>query len=161
GRLTKIKNQGLALRALRRARINSKTDLRLAFFGDGEDREVLASLARELGVSDRVLFCGWEGDRARIFCDLDATCISSLNEGTPVCLIESLAAGVPVISTRVGGVTDVVRQDEDGFLVESENEEALASAFVAISSRARGGVRPERSAEVRATYAVKRLTSDI
>ena len=111
--------------------------------GDGELAEPLQALARELNIENHVLFCGWVLDRAKIFSDLDATCLSSYNEGSPVCLIESLAAEVPVIATRVGGVADVVSPRTDGELVESGNDEAFCAAMLKV---ARGRQRSPKHA---------------
>src|SRR5262249_9198821 len=86
GRLAPIKNNELLLRAFARMLRHEPVDARLALVGDGEMREPLQSLSRELRIEDRVSFCGWVIDRAKIFSDLDVTCLSSYNEGTPVCL---------------------------------------------------------------------------
>jgi glycosyltransferase involved in cell wall biosynthesis len=135
-------------------------DARLAVIGDGELAEPLQALARELHIENHVLFCGWVLDRSRIFSDFDATCLSSHNEGSPVCLIESLAAGVPVIATRVGGVADVVSPRTDGELVEAGNDEAFCAAMLKVAS-GRQRISQARSKEVRNRYSIQRLVSDI
>jgi glycosyltransferase involved in cell wall biosynthesis len=117
-------------------------------------------LARELAIEHLVSFRGWVLDRAKIFSDIDVTCLSSYNEGSPVCLIESLAAGIPVIATEVGGVADLVDRGVDGELVESNNEEAFAAAMARMAY-SRKGISSGRSAEVRARYSISRLTRDI
>jgi glycosyltransferase involved in cell wall biosynthesis len=160
GRLAKIKNIELQLRAFARMQRQAAIDARLVVIGDGELRTPLQSLARDLEVSDRVLFCGWILDRAKIFSDLNVTCLSSFNEGSPVCLIESLAAGIPVVATDVGGVPDVVSSGLDGELVPSCDEEALAAALIRAASRRRR-ISPERSAAVRRQYSTARLIQDI
>jgi glycosyltransferase involved in cell wall biosynthesis len=160
GRLTKIKNIALLIRAFARMLRNYAIDARLVVMGDGELRGPLASLVAELAIADHVLFCGWVLDRAKIFCDLDVTCLSSYNEGSPVCLIESLALGIPVIATRVGGVADVVTDAQDGELVESDNEQAYAAALARIRKRRRRN-SPERSAAIRAHYSISRLVKDV
>jgi glycosyltransferase involved in cell wall biosynthesis len=160
GRLTKIKNVELLLRAFARMSQNSSVDARLVVIGDGELFEALQSLSRQLSIYDRLIFCSWILDRAKIYCDLDVTCLSSYNEGSPVCLIESLAAGVPVISTRVGGVADVVTDGADGELVESDNEEAYAAAMLRAANR-RARISRERRAAVREYYSVSRLVKDV
>jgi glycosyltransferase involved in cell wall biosynthesis len=91
---------------------------------------------------------------------LDATCLSSYNEGSPVCLIESLAAQVPVIATRVGGVADVVSPRTDGELVESGNDEAFCAAMLKVAS-GRQRISQARSKEVRSRYSIQRLVRDI
>jgi glycosyltransferase involved in cell wall biosynthesis len=159
GRLTKIKNASLLLRAFAKMMRHGRMDARLVVIGDGELFQSLKSLVVELGISEYVLFCGWVLDQAKIFSDLDVTCLSSYNEGSPVCLIESLAAGIPVIATRVGGVSDIVTREEDGELVESDNEDAYAAAMTRATGWRRR-ISSERAAEVRAYYSTARLVKD-
>ena len=141
-------------------RNSAPIDARLVIIGDGELADSLRALARQLNVSDRVLFCGWELDRAKIFSDLDVTCLSSLNEGSPVCLIESLAAKVPVIATRVGGVADVVSPRTDGELVEAGGEAAFAAAMLRLAlSKER--ISDARSNDVQNRYSIRRLVRDM
>lgn len=160
GRLAKIKNTSLMLRALARMLRQDAIDARLVVIGDGDQLENLQNLARELALSDRVAFCGWVLDRERIFSDLDVTCLSSQNEGTPVSIIESLAAGVPVVATRVGGVPDVMTDPMDGELVESGNEEALAAALAKVARR-RPVIAAARRAAISQQYSAARMVRNI
>ena len=160
GRLAKIKNPGLVLKAFARMLRLKAIDARLVVIGDGELLGSLQSLARELGIDNRVSFCGWVLDREKIFSDLDVTCLSSFNEGTPVCLIESLAAGVPVVATRVGGVPDVISDGADGELVESGDEQAFAAALTTMACQ-KHRISPERSAAVINHYSTSRLVKSI
>jgi glycosyltransferase involved in cell wall biosynthesis len=75
-------------------------------------------------------------------------------------LIESLAAGIPVVATEVGGVPDVVSSGLDGELVPASDEEAFAAALARAASRRRR-ISPERSAAVRRQYSTARLIQDI
>jgi glycosyltransferase involved in cell wall biosynthesis len=159
GRLTGIKNTALLVRALARMQRERPRDVRLVIFGDGELLTALQALARELLVGHLVFFAGWMLDRAKVFCDLNVTCLASYNEGSPLCLIESIAAGIPVIATRVGGVPDVVTSGIDGELVESENEEEYARAMTRAADRATH-VSPERAAEIRQHYSISSLVKN-
>src|SRR3989338_3562097 len=76
--------------------------------GDGELRQELENYAAESGIKDKVVFLGWRRDLENIYADLDIVCLTSLNEGTPVSLIEAMASGRPVVATDVGGVRDIV-----------------------------------------------------
>lgn len=160
GRLAPIKNTELLLRSFARMMREHRVDARLILIGDGEMRNRLESLARELSISDQVLFAGWVLDRAKIFCDLDVTCLSSHNEGSPLCLIESIAAGVPVVATNVGGVADVTSSELDGELIEPGNEEAYAAALARAAERRRR-VPHQRSAALRDFYSIRRLIGDM
>jgi glycosyltransferase involved in cell wall biosynthesis len=89
---------------------------RFVIVGDGERRAELEACSARLGLGDRTLFLGWRGDLDRIYADLDAVVLTSRNEGSPVALIEAMAAARPVVSTSVGGVPDIVHHEENGLL---------------------------------------------
>jgi len=160
GRLAKIKNVALVLHAFARLRQTVPIDARLVVIGDGEMRAELESLACGLGIEGRVTFCGWLLEHADIFSDLDVTCLSSFNEGLPVCLVESLAAGVPVVATDVGGVRDIVEPATDGELVKSGEVEAFAEAL-GRAAHVRRRLVSARSAAVRAKYSTARMVASI
>jgi glycosyltransferase involved in cell wall biosynthesis len=103
GRLTGIKNHDLFLRVAAR----TPDVARFVAYGDGEDRERLMLRAAELGIADRVVFAGTR-TAEEIYASLDIAALTSLNEGTPLAIIEAMAAGKPVISTAVGGVVDLL-----------------------------------------------------
>ena len=98
--------------------------------GDGERRGPLEAMARDLGVSARVRFLGWRADLDRLYADLDVVVLTSKNEGSPVALIEAMAAGRPVVSTRAGGVEDVVSHDRTGLVVPVGDACAVARAVL-------------------------------
>ena len=96
--------------------------------GDGPERSRLEEQAHLAGVADRVFFLGWRRDLAHIYGDIDTLVVTSLNEGTPVAIIEAMAARRAVVATRVGGVPDVIRDGHNGLLVEPGDPEGLAAA---------------------------------
>jgi len=128
-RLVPIKNHRLFLRA---AKVVAEAMPQAGFLvvGDGELREELEAYARDLGLDGRVLFTGWRRDLPRLYADLDVVALTSINEGTPVSLIEAMAAGVPVVATGVGGVPDVVVDGETGHLVEAGDVKGMAEAII-------------------------------
>jgi glycosyltransferase involved in cell wall biosynthesis len=83
-----------------------------------------------LGMAQHVIFAGWQVDMPAVYADLDLLALTSLNEGTPVTVIEALAAGTPVVATAVGGVPDVITNRETGVLVPSGDVEGVAQAIV-------------------------------
>ena len=91
------------------------------------------------------LFLGYQDDVAPFYAAFDALVLPSANEGTPVSAIEALAAGRPVVATRVGGVPDVVRDGVDGFLVEPGDVDATRRA----PGRARRATPSSRAADGR------------
>ncbi len=129
GRLTAIKNHGLFLEAAARVREALPTAW-FVIVGDGELRPQIEARAAKLGLREAVIFTGWMRELAVIYSDLDALVISSLNEGTPVPVIEALAAGCPVVATAVGGLPDLLYGGRLGTLVEPGSAEALANGIL-------------------------------
>jgi glycosyltransferase involved in cell wall biosynthesis len=108
--------------------------------GDGERRAELEALVRHLNLEDSVRFLGWRHDMLRIYADLDVVALSSRNEGSPVSLIEALAAARPVVSTAVGGVPEVVIDGVTGLTVPASDAGALADGMLSLLiDRSRGG----------------------
>ena len=109
GRLVPIKNHKVFFRS---ARIfldnNSDIDVKFLVIGDGELRDDLMAYCEQQGISDYVRFCGWNRDLPNVYADLDILALTSINEGTPVSLIEAMACSVPVIATDAGGVRDLL-----------------------------------------------------
>ncbi|MGD9629731.1 MAG: glycosyltransferase [Pyrinomonadaceae bacterium] len=119
GRLTEIKNIPLLLES---AKIVLDSEgvpaVRFVIIGDGHLRAALRSTAAELGIQASVNFVGNRDDLDRVYSGLDCVALTSLNEGTPLSLIEAMAAGKPVIATSVGGVVDLLGdavEDLQGF----------------------------------------------
>lgn len=142
GRLTEIKNLSLLLKAARVFNTNCFNGLpRVKFLivGDGHMRAGLEAEASDLGLDGRVVFLGNRTDTEVVYSGLDAVALTSLNEGTPLSLIEAMASGRAVISTAVGGVVDLLgtaREEIDGFAIyergvgtESNSVEGFANGL--------------------------------
>lgn len=138
-------------------------DARFVIVGDGELRGALEAQARERGLSASVLFLGWRADLARLYADLDVVVLTSRNEGSPVALIEAMAAARPVVSTDVGGVSEVVRHGVTGLLAPMDDDEALAGHVLnLVRNPARAAEMGRRGREhVSATYGADRLVRDV
>lgn len=109
GRLVPIKNPGLFLEALRQLhRRLPSGQIEGVVVGDGPLRSELEQQAQGLGMGQVVRFTGWQRDLRAVYEQLDLVCLTSWNEGTPVALIEAMAAGRSVIGTDVGGVRDLL-----------------------------------------------------
>jgi glycosyltransferase involved in cell wall biosynthesis len=162
GRMTGIKRTDDVLLALRKLR-EQGVDAVLCMVGDGPDREHVELEARRLGIVKHTLFLGYQEEVAPYFAAFDAMVLPSANEGTPVTAIEALAAGRPVVATRVGGVPDVIREGVHGFLVEPGDVDALADRLATLA-RDRG-LRERMGAagreRVLPRYAVERLIDDM
>lgn len=162
GRLTEIKQHTLFLEMASRLARQSDWFVFL-IVGDGELRPDLEARAAELGIADRVRFLGWRGDLQTIYGATDVFVLTSRNEGTPVALIEAMAAGVSSVSTDVGGVRDVITGSDVGCLVPFGNPAALADAvglLVGDPSR-RSAVGTAARVSVRERYHGGRLRRDI
>jgi glycosyltransferase involved in cell wall biosynthesis len=162
GRMTGVKRTHDVLRAFRRLR-DRGVDACLCMIGDGPDRPAVERRAHELGLMRDTLFLGYQEEVAPFYAAFDAMILPSINEGTPVSAIEALAAGRPVVATRVGGVPDVVREGEDGFLVEAGDVDALADrlARLAADPELRERLGAAGRARVIPRYSVERLVDDI
>ena len=162
GRMTAVKRTDVVVRVLREL-VERGVDARLLLVGDGPDRDDLERYAHELGVIRRCLFLGYQEDVARWYDAIDALLLPSVNEGTPVSVIESLAARRPAVATRVGGTPDVIRDGVDGFLVDSGDGEALAErlAELARDPQLRTQMGAAGRERVLQRYAVDRLVDDV
>ena len=132
GRMTEVKRTDHVLRTFRQLR-QSGVDACLCLVGDGPDRPALERRAKELGIMRDTLFLGFQKDVGPFYAAFDALLLPSISEGTPVSAIEALAAGRPVVATRVGGVPDVVRDGEDGLLVEPGAIDDLAERLARLA----------------------------
>ncbi|MHB8469822.1 MAG: glycosyltransferase family 4 protein [Gaiellaceae bacterium] len=162
GRMTGVKRTADVLRSIA-GLVERGVDARLCLVGDGPERDGLERLAHELGVAKRCLFLGYQDDVARFYEAIDVLLLPSVNEGTPVSVIEALAAGRPAVATRVGGVPDVVEEGEDGFLVAVGDVGALADRLAELAGdparRARMGEHGRE--RMLGRYAVERLVDDV
>jgi len=129
GRLTSVKNPSLFIEVALRV-VRQCPGTRFVFVGDGELRSTLGRQVDALGLAQHIVFAGWQVDMPTVYADLDMLALTSLNEGTPVTVIEALAAGTPVVASAVGGVPDVVRDQETGVLAPSGDAEAMAEGIV-------------------------------
>jgi glycosyltransferase involved in cell wall biosynthesis len=162
GRMTGVKRTDDVLLAFKQLR-DSGVDACLCLVGDGPDRKQLEQRAHELGVVRDTLFLGYQEDVAPFYAAFDALVLPSGNEGTPVSAIEALAAGRPVVATRVGGVPDVVREGEDGFLVEAGATDELADRLARLARDPALRERMGKAGQSRVVprYAVERLVDDV
>lgn len=109
GRLVPVKNHKMFLESLKAIKESNPTfDVRFIIVGDGELRRELSNQVITHGLKDGVIFTGWQKKLDVIYASLDVVALTSLNEGTPVSLIEAMAAGKAIVSTRVGGVVDLL-----------------------------------------------------
>jgi glycosyltransferase involved in cell wall biosynthesis len=129
GRLTAIKNYEMFIKAAKeiKKRSNDKI-IKFLIVGGGELKNKLTALSSKLGIQKDVIFAGWRKDMDSVYTAMDIVVLTSLNEGTPVSLIEALASAKPVVATDVGGVREVVENGKSGFVVPSNDINAFSEA---------------------------------
>ncbi|MBE9636038.1 glycosyltransferase [Salipiger mangrovisoli] len=133
GRLAAVKGVPVLLRAL--ADLAPRhPELRLRLIGDGPERIALETLAQELGLGERTEFLGYRGQAevAEAVSHADVFVLPSFAEGVPVVLMEAMAAQVPVVTTRIAGVPELVEDGTSGLLVPPGETGALAEALEAL-----------------------------
>jgi L-malate glycosyltransferase len=129
GRFAPIKNHTLLLHAFQKA-LSTSPELRLWMVGDGSERRALERLAVELNISGAVTFWGEQLDVSRFYSAADVFIMSSHSEGLPLSLLQAFSLGLPAIVTDVGGMAEVVRLADAGFVVPPTEQGSMASAIV-------------------------------
>jgi glycosyltransferase involved in cell wall biosynthesis len=131
GRLVPDKGGEILLRAARHV-LAARSNVKFVLVGEGPSRKRWEALATELGIDKQVVFVGTRDDMPGVYSSLDLVVLPSFIESLPMCLLEAMAAGKPVISTRVGAVPQLLTSDEIGLLVEPRNVEALSTAILRV-----------------------------
>lgn len=124
GRLSQEKGPDLFVRAM----ADVSSDTIGVMIGDGPERQHVGALISELGLEDRIRLAGAVPEASTHFSALDVFALTSRTEGTPMTLLEAMAAGVPIVATGVGGVPAVL-EDDAGIVVPLRSLEAIAAAF--------------------------------
>ncbi len=126
GRFSPEKNHQMMYRAFA-AFLERGHDARLLMLGKGEEEAALKALAEELGISNRIDYVGYVDNVEDHLKCADVFLLSSHYEAQPLCVLEAMAAGLPVVSTAVGGVVDIVT--DNGILIEPGDTVAMAAAM--------------------------------
>ena len=188
GRLVHIKNPGLFVQAVEllfqeqhaKQEPDTKFDCLIAaiIVGGGILEGSLSTLITEQALNGKISLVGWQSDMANVYAALDVVVLTSLNEGTPVALIEAMAASKPFISTNVGGVKDLMAGKgsvyaeengeqfivyDNGILVESQNVESLCAALRYLANHQEHGREMGRIGRslVLQNFGLDRLVSDV
>lgn len=173
GRIVPVKNHSLFVAAIARLKAQSNQKLRFVIVGDGDMR---AQTEMELAAAQidyayfpsekraaQAICTSWLTEMDVVFAGLDIVALTSHNEGTPVSLIEAQAAGKPVVSTNVGGVADVVLQNQTGLITPPGDVEAFAEALLQLSEnenkRQEFGLAGQHFVKKR--YSYQRLVKDM
>ena len=170
GRLVPIKNHILFLKAIKYLKDNFQTKIRAFIVGDGYLRTNIERSCLDLGLNfgtaeqnKHVTFTSWIRDVSLIYPGLDIVALTSLNEGTPVSLIEAQAANLPIVSTNVGGIENVVIEGETALLSDVTNEFAFFEnlALVANDNYLRKSMQQYGWNHVQSLFSHNRLVFDM
>lgn len=177
GRLVSIKNHKMFFEAAK-IFIQQNPNLSIVFVivGDGALRGDLETYCRSHDLSDHVKFCGWIKDIESVYADLDVLALTSINEGTPVSIIEAMASSVPVIATNAGGVMDMLgpamkKTSDNGFKICERGVLCRKNDAIGFSkglkwlidnkTSAKGEMVNSARAFVKERYTYKRLIADM
>jgi len=132
GRLAPVKNHAFFLDVIEEVLKRTHKKIKCFIVGDGSEREWIEGKVTYLNRKhpNSIEMTSWIKDVASFNAGMDVICLTSKNEGTPVSLIEAQASGIPVITTNVGGVKDIVLEDETGFVVEANNKEMFVEKLI-------------------------------
>jgi len=152
-RLNETKGHVHALRAIRTC-LDQGHSIEYRIAGEGPYREVIAAEIARLNLSEHVTLLGSlpEDDVRQLLEDCDAFVLPSfgLGEAAPVSVMEAMSCGLPVVCSIIGGTRDMITHDQDGLLIEQQDEAALAEAFATLASDAATRVRLGKAARDRA-----------
>ncbi|HEV7334087.1 MAG TPA: glycosyltransferase [Flavisolibacter sp.] len=173
GRLVPVKNHSLFLQALHHVLQNSKRKVKAFIIGDGETRAELEARATALGISFSVqdsekhphplVFTSWRSDVDTINAGLDIITLTSFNEGTPVSLIEAQAANKPILSTRVGGISDIVVEGKTALLANVDDTETFCHHLLQLveNNNLRAELGSNSRSHVMQRFSYQRLMNDM
>jgi len=121
---------------LRAARDLCKTtpDLKIVIVGEGPDREKIEEMIEQYGLQSNVILAGQQSNMPAVYAAMDIFVLPSLNEGLPMTVLEAMAASKPVIATKVGAIGSVIKDGENGLLVNAKDSEGLRNAIASLLS---------------------------
>lgn len=164
GRLVPIKNHKMFLDAALKTRAGLRDKkIRFVIVGDGELNDELRRYAGDIGMLEDVIFTGWIEDLAPVYADLDIVALTSLNEGTPVSLIEAMAAGKSIVATDVGGVREILGDQYHALLAARGDVNGFADRMIRLlsNSEERDRFGAYCKANVTARYSSEQLLENI
>ena len=167
GRLVPIKNHQLFLEGLKYVLENTTKKVRGFIIGDGETRAEVEDQARELGLEfgegKELTFTSWIRNIDWAYAGLDVVALTSRNEGTPVSLIEAQAAGKPIVSTNVGGISNVVIPGKTALLSEVDDRDGFGKNLLTMveNGEMRAGMELAGWENVKEKFHFMRLVKDM
>lgn len=173
GRLVPIKNHQLFVKAIAQAKQKTCKKIRAFIVGDGKCRNEIENLAHKLNLvispngpttlKPDIRFLSWIKNIDYVYAGVDIVALTSLNEGTPLSLIEAQAAGKPIVSTNVGGIKDISIEGNSVLLSESKNEKAFIENLIKLieDDDLRLNMRNKAKKFIIETFDYHRLVTDV
>ncbi len=173
GRLVPVKNHYLFLKGLKHVLSNTSKKVKAFIIGDGETRSDLENVAAEVSIPfttekdlqhpHPLVFTSWRSDVDVINAGLDIMTLTSANEGTPVSLIEAQAANKPIVSTRVGGISDIVVEGETALLADVLDTQTYCNHLLKVveDDELRKRLGSNSSGHVAEKFSYQRLVKDM
>ena len=159
GRLVPIKNHEFFLQVAQKLG-EQRDDVHFLIVGDGERRGALEAMVESLNFTEQVSFLGWYPHIQDLLPHFSAVALTSHNEGTPVSIIEAMATGIPVVSSAVGGVADVLQHGEYGKLVKAGDVAGFVTALSELLDGHHADLEKAQAA-IFGHYHIDRLTRDL
>lgn len=125
GSITKRKGQELIIRAFNRLSVEEKSQFNITFLGDGAEKTRLENLVKTYKIDKQIFFEGFVNDVTSYLMKSNGFILTSYDEGLPIAIIEALRLGLPIISTNVGGIPEMVEDKFNGILIEPNEDELL------------------------------------
>jgi len=172
GRLVPVKNHTLFLKTLQSVQSRTSKKIRAFIVGDGGDRKRIESMVAALQIEFTdfrmhpkpalLTFTSWIKEIDEVYAGADIVVLTSLNEGTPVSLIEAQAAGKPIVTTDVGGITDIVIPDKNAFVIAVNDEQAFSEKLLQLieDDQLRGRMSAYDTSSVTAGFDYRRLVAE-
>ena len=162
GRLTAIKQPLLFIQSATRI-AHADPCARFLVAGGGELEQQMRTAAHAAGLGDRLQFLGWRRDLVPVYAAADVLALTSRNEGTPVAVIESMAAGIAAVCFAVGGVPDVIPAQDLGVLIAPDDADALGAAITRLfaDERARTAIGSRARVSALSRFGIDRLVHDV
>lgn len=173
GRLVPVKDHKLFLESLAYTLLHTKSKIRAFIIGDGEIRQDVEAMATALQIpftteynlseTAPITFTSWIKEIDVALAGLDIVALTSLNEGTPVSLIEAQAAQKPIVTTNVGGIENIVLPNQTAYLVNNRDASEFGKSLLALTDSAenRHNMSLQGWAHVGNTFHYTRLVSDV
>lgn len=127
----RVKGHRILLRAMPKI-LKKMPNVKFLLTGSGEDREYIKKRVKKLKIQDKVIFLGVLENTARVISKCDLIVLPSLSEGLPIIIIEAMLLGKPVIASNVGGMPELIKDNESGVLVLPNSDKELSEAIVAV-----------------------------